>query len=128
MKLRRLFSKSPRYLLRCIVTVMLLGGFFIPGLAQNVKLTGTVRSADDNAPLIGATVKSSSGVGVITDADGAESSYGITGCGPKSDGVLDVNEYTPSQAISEYLLSSPTVCGDLACAQWRNRPISQYNQ
>lgn len=71
MKLLRLFSKSPRYLLRCIVTVMLLGGFFIPGLAQNVKLTGTVRSADDNAPLIGATVKSSSGVGVITDADGA---------------------------------------------------------
>lgn len=64
----------------------------------------------------------------VTDADGAESSYGITGCGPKSDGVLDVNEYTPSQAISEYLLSSPTVCGDLACVQWRNRPISQYNQ
>ena len=71
MKILRLFSKSPRYLLRCIVTVMLLGGFFIPGLAQNVKLTGTVRGADDNAPLIGASVKSSSGAGVITDADGA---------------------------------------------------------
>lgn len=71
MKLRKLFSKSPRYLLRCIVTVMLLGGFFIPGLAQNVKLTGTVRGADDNAPLIGASVKSSSGVIAVTDADGA---------------------------------------------------------
>ena len=71
MKLRRLFSKSPRYLLRCIVTVVLLGGFFIPGLAQNVKLTGIVRGADDNAPLIGASVKSSSGGVVVTDADGA---------------------------------------------------------
>ena len=48
--------KKQRHLLRLIVAV-LLGCVVFPSFAQDFKLTGVVRGADDNMPLIGATVR-----------------------------------------------------------------------
>ncbi|MDE7119061.1 MAG: carboxypeptidase-like regulatory domain-containing protein, partial [Muribaculaceae bacterium] len=44
----------------------------LPMVAQSVKVTGTVTSADDGEPLIGATVmvKENPAAGVATDIDG----------------------------------------------------------
>ena len=62
--------KKQRHLLRLIVA-MLLGCVVFPSFAQDFKLTGVVRGADDNMPLIGATVRVQSGAVTVTDADGA---------------------------------------------------------
>lgn len=62
--------KKQRHLLRLIVAV-LLGCVVFPSFAQDFKLTGVVRGADDNMPLIGATVRVQSGAVTVTDADGA---------------------------------------------------------
>ena len=50
----------------------------------------------------------------VSDADGQSSSYGITGCGPKSDGSTSTNSYTPDEPINSTTLESPTICGDAA--------------
>ena len=52
----------------------------------------------------------------VSDADGRSSSYGITGCGPKSDGSTSTNSYTPDEPINSTTLESPTICGDAAHA------------
>ena len=52
----------------------------------------------------------------VSDADGQSSSYGITGCGPKSDGSTSTNSYTPDEPINSTTLESPTICGDAAHA------------
>lgn len=58
-------------MLKSTFAILMLGTVCIPGFAQEVKFSGVVRGADDDSPLIGATVKASSGAVVVTDADGA---------------------------------------------------------
>lgn len=59
-------------IMRCLVALLLFGCGVITGMAQEVKLTGSVIGANDGAPLIGATVKvAETGAAAITDADGA---------------------------------------------------------
>ncbi|MDE6327763.1 MAG: carboxypeptidase-like regulatory domain-containing protein, partial [Duncaniella sp.] len=71
MKLCKFKCKSMRNLVKSLFTILMLGTLSTPGFAQGVKFSGVVRGAEDDSPLIGATVKASSGTVVVTDADGA---------------------------------------------------------
>ncbi|MDE6270591.1 MAG: carboxypeptidase-like regulatory domain-containing protein, partial [Muribaculaceae bacterium] len=70
MKLSHAQCKNRLPLLRVALAV-LMGCFVLPALAQTVKVTGTVLSAEDHEPLIGASIRAQSGATAVTDADGA---------------------------------------------------------
>ncbi|MCM1376935.1 MAG: TonB-dependent receptor [Clostridium sp.] len=79
-----------KYLLLILLSVVCLGA-----AAQTLKVSGTVSSAEDNEPLIGATVqvKENRSVGVATDIDG---NYEIT-VAPGQTLIFSYVGYTPTE-------------------------------
>lgn len=71
MKIRKFKCKSMRNLIYSLLSILTLGILSIPSYAQGATFSGVVRGANDDSPLIGATVKASSGAVAVTDIEGA---------------------------------------------------------
>ena len=71
MKIRNFKCKSMRNLIYSLLSILTLGILSIPSYAQGATFSGVVRGANDDSPLIGATVKASSGAVAVTDLEGA---------------------------------------------------------